>query len=306
MQLSDGKPEEAVATAEAALAATPTGEKKDERVELMLGQSQLKAGKKAQGDETLTALLKETDDPDIMNDAAYELADAGLELPLAEQTTRAALDKMEQQSRTWTLDENQMTLRQKTRMMEATWDTMGWIYFRNGKLKEAEEYVSAAWRGRQDAEVGSHLAEIAIERGDKNRALRDYELAQATFVNYDMMGVRTEPGTRQKEIMASADRLRKDGAHTSVTDAHDELQKMRTISLGAAAGMSGVAEYKLLVNGGIILRAEQAGTKSVAGGEERLKKVALAGFLPPQSVAQLVFTGVLNCHSDTCELILEP
>lgn len=306
MQLSDGKPEEAAKTAEAALKLTPPDAKKNERLELMLGQAQIKAGAKAKGDETLTALLKGTDDPDMMNDAAYELADAGLELPLAEQTTRAALDKMEEQSRNWTLDENQMTLRQKTQMLQATWDTMGWVYFRDGKMAKAEEYISAAWRGRQDAEVGRHLGEIAAARGDKNAALTDYELAQATFPNYDMMGVRTEPGAPQKELMARAETLRKAGAHTAVTDARAELQKIRTIPLGAAAGLNGVAEYKLLLSGDSVLRVEQSGAKTIAGGEERLKKTKMSGFIPSGSNAQLVFLAMLNCHSNVCELLLEP
>jgi tetratricopeptide (TPR) repeat protein len=308
MQISDGKPEEAVKTAETALKLAPADSdaKKSERLELMLGRAEIKAGAKAKGDETLTALLKGTDDTGLMNDAAYELADAGLELPLAEQTTRAALDKMEAQSRSWTLDENEMTLRQKSQLLQATWDTMGWVYFRAGKLAEAQNYVSAAWRGRLNAEVGGHLGEIAAARGEKNAALTDYELAQGTFANYDMMGVRTDPGAPQKKLMAKADALRKSGARTSVTDARTALQKLRTVPLGPAAGMNGVAEYKMLLSGDEVLRVEPSGENTLAGGEARLKRTKLPGFMPTGSNAQLVLVGMLNCHAGVCELVLVP
>ncbi len=121
-----------------------------------------------------------------MNDAAYELADANVELPLAETTARAALDKMEAESEGWTLDEKPQTLASKTRLIEATWDTVGWIYFREGKLAEAEEWVKAAWLNRQTLAEGEHLGDIALAKGDRNAALTTYELALATSASHQM------------------------------------------------------------------------------------------------------------------------
>ena len=306
MEIADGEAAAAVKTSSDALARTPADEKKNERLELMLGQAQLKAGMKEDGHQTLAALLKSTDNPDMMNDVAYELADAGFELPLAEQTTRAALDKLEAESRTWTLDESLGTLRQRTQMLQATWDTMGWIYFRDGKVNEAERYIRAAWEGRQDLEVGKHLGEIELARGNKNAALTDYELAQAAAPSYDMMGVHTEPNAMQKELMRRTEELRKQGAHSTISDARESLQKVRTIPLGPAAGLNGVAEYKLLVSGDAVQRVVWTGSKTLPGGEERLKKAKLNGFIPTGSQAQLALSAMLNCHSDVCELVLMP
>jgi tetratricopeptide (TPR) repeat protein len=304
IQLEDGKPEEAVKTAEAVLAQTPAGEKQDERVELMLGRAQLRAGDKEKGHATLLALAKSTDDAGMMNDAAYALADAGLELAMAERTTRTALDRMEDESRTWTLDEAPKTLRAKTSLLQATWDTMGWIYFREGKTEAAEQYVRASWLGRQSEEVGKHLGEIAEAKGQKTDALKDYLLALETATKVDAMGVHREPGPMEKDLNARAEALRNAGVKANIPE--DALQKLRMIPIGLANGLNGVGEYKILVGARGIVRVEPSGGKILAGGEERLKKTKLPGFVPDGSNGQLAFTALLNCHSGECELVLEP
>ena len=161
---------------------------KDERLQLALGRAQIAAGLKQKGHDTLLALMKATEDPDMMNDSAYELADANLELPLDESTTKTALHKMIKESQTWTLDENPQRLLMKSRMIEATWDTMGWILYREGKLDEADSYLRAAWRNTQSATRAKHLGEVAEAKGKKDEALTMYELAAATFSPVDMMG----------------------------------------------------------------------------------------------------------------------
>jgi tetratricopeptide (TPR) repeat protein len=306
MLIDDGKPAEAAKAVEEALAASPGGDKPNEALELMLGRAQLRAGMKDKGHQTLLSLVKTTDNPDMMNDAAYELADAGLELPLAEQTTRAALDKMEQQSLTWTLDENEQTLRTKTRMLQATWDTMGWVYFREGNLVKAEQYVRASWLGRQDAEVGKHMGEIEAARGNKNAALLDYQMALATIPTYDMLGVHKERRTPvEVDLAARIEGLRKGGAQGGATDPTQALQKLRFLPLGPANGLNGTAEYKLLVSGGAVGRIEPTGDKTLAGGVNRLKKAPLSALVPAGSMAQLVLGAMLNCHSGVCELVVE-
>jgi tetratricopeptide (TPR) repeat protein len=304
MQIDDGQPLEAVKTAEVALAATPESEKRDERVELLLGRAQLRAGLKDKGHATLLALAKSTDDAGMMNDAAYELADAGLELLMAEQTTRTALDRMEEETRTWTLDEAPTTLKQKTSLLQATWDTMGWIYFREGKTEAAEQYVRASWLGRQSEEVGKHLGEIDEAKGEKAEAVKDYLLALETVAKYDVMGVHREAGPMEKDLNARVDALRSTGVKANIPES--ALQTMRMIPIGPAAGLNGVGEYKILVSASGISRVEPSNGKLLAGGEERLKKTKLPGFVPEGSNGQLAFTVLLNCHSGVCELVLEP
>jgi len=272
---------------------------------LLLGRAQIAAGMKEKGHDTLLALMKTTENPDMMNDSAYELADAGQELTLAESTTRTALRKMTEDSKTWTLDENPQRLLAKSRMTTATWDTMGWILYREGRLEEAESYLKAAWLNAQSDTMAEHLGELEAAKGKKDEALTTYELGIATISPYDMMGVRKAPGAEEKKLQQRADVLRKAGAKSSIHDARGRLREIRTISLGAAGGLDGVAEYRLLLNRGRVVRAEKNGIKELKGGEDRLKGAKLDEFWPTGSEATLVRNGMLNCHSSVCELVLE-
>src|ERR1039458_2647134 len=170
MLIEDGDAKTAVAEGEAAFARLPA-DGKNETARIALGQAYLLAGDKEKGRTALEAVLKNAEDAETLNDAAYELADASLDLPLAEASTRAALDKLAEESNGWTLDEDPQMLRAKTNLIVATWDTLGWIYFREGKLDQALSYVQAGWVGSLNMESGKHLGEVLTARGDKAGAL---------------------------------------------------------------------------------------------------------------------------------------
>ena len=91
-----------------------------------------------------------------------------------------------------------------------------------------------------------------------------------------------------------------------MNDAPKKLQEDRKISLGAAKGLNGVAEYRLLLSGGKVVGAKKSGEKELPGGEERLKEAKLAGYWPADSDAKLVRNGMLNCYAGVCELVLMP
>ena len=303
--------------AKAALASKPTDAGPDAQLEYMLGQAQLKSGQTELGRKTLVDLLGETEDATIMNNAAYALAEAGLEYPLAEKITRAALAKMEDESRAWTLDERQQTLKQKSQLIANTWDTMGWILYREGKKAEGESYVNAAWLNLQTAEVGGHLAEIVLGKGDKNGALTDYELAISTISWHStqnsgqtkVIRLGSEAGAKNKvesDLTAKADELRKVGAKSTTKDAPSTLQKLRTLQLGPAAGLNGTAEYRILLNAEKVERVEATGDKTLADGDKRLLKADFKGWVPEGSKAALVKVVLLNCHSAMCDVVIEP
>jgi predicted Zn-dependent protease len=46
-------------------------------------------------------------------------------------------------------------------------DSMGWVQFRLGKLKEAEDYLRRAYAMRQDPEIAVHLGEVLWFKGQK-------------------------------------------------------------------------------------------------------------------------------------------
>jgi tetratricopeptide (TPR) repeat protein len=293
--LTEGDALGAAAAVTASLSQMSADAKKNEGLQLLLGRAQIKAGMKDKGDATLVALLHSTENSGIMNDAAYELADAGLELPLAETMTQTALGRMEDESRNWTLDENLQTLRNKSSLIAATWDTRGWILFRDGKVDEAEKYVKAAWLNRQSSDIGEHVAAIALKKGDRDAALTALTLA-----------IVSAPASDAPRLTAQAADLRKGGAKTSVKNAQVTLQDMRTLALGPANGLNGTAEYRMLLSADKVDRVEATGDKTLPGGDERLMKADFKGWVPEGSKAELVKMAMLNCHSGVCELVIEP
>jgi hypothetical protein len=146
--------------------------------------------------------------------------------------------------------------------------------------------------------IAEHVGELAAAKGRKDEALTAYELGVAA----------SRPGPEQKKLQEKAEALRKAGAKSSFSDAHHKLEESRKIPIGAARGMQGVSEYRLLLNGGKVIRAKKSGADDLTlpGGEDRLKETKLVGFSPIGSQASLVRMGMLNCHSGVCELGLMP
>jgi Flp pilus assembly protein TadD len=58
-------------------------------------------------------------------------------------------------------------------------DSMGWVLFRMGKLKEAEQSLRQAYALRGDAEIAVHLGEVLWTRGDKSGAAKLWREARA-------------------------------------------------------------------------------------------------------------------------------
>lgn len=305
--MQQGKAAEAAAAGETAMAKLPDNEKKDENLQLLIGRAQIAAGMKEKGHATLVALLNTTKKPEMMNDSAYELADAGLELPLGESKTRAAVTSMETESKAWTLEGNPSTLLAKSRLTVATWDTLGWVLFREGKMDEAGSYLKAAWRNAPSPTIAEHLGELEEARGERNAALGTYELGLASVQHFNGMGAkRPAASAEETKLQERIDALRKKGAKTSVGNPKQVLQDLRTFSLGATKGMRGSAQYWLLLTDGKVGSAKTVGTDPLQGGMERVKKTNLAEYWPAGSNAALVRKGILFCGANGCQLVLEP
>jgi hypothetical protein len=63
----------------------------------------MKDGQKAAGSATLLSALRETDDPGLCNDLAYELADADYVTQEVEDASRKAAEQLTAESANWTL-----------------------------------------------------------------------------------------------------------------------------------------------------------------------------------------------------------
>jgi len=56
-------------------------------------------------------------------------------------------------------------------------DTLGWVYFKKGQLKEAERYLSNASIFMEDSEIYDHLGQVYYEMGEFEKAKTNWQKA---------------------------------------------------------------------------------------------------------------------------------
>jgi predicted Zn-dependent protease len=293
--VQDGQPGEAIAVLEAASKRAPD-DSLHGRVMAQLGGAQLKAGEKEKAEATLGALLRNTNDPGLLNDAAYALANASLDLDLAEKSAGKAVDTLSAQSSSWTLDGDVKTQTATTRMILSAWDTIGWVLFRQGKLDEAKGYIQATWQSRPSSEVGLHLGQIFEAQRDKRTALGIYLEAQQT--NRDSSKDVTDELKRRIDVLIKAGVVLSD---KEKTDLHISLEKSR---INNPDHVTGIADYEILLSGGksVDVRSMRDAATHIAGGEAKISGSNFTNWTPPGSTAKLRLRALLNCHHEACTL----
>jgi len=98
------------------------------------------------------------DNADALNFIGYTYADKGINLDQAETHIKKALN-----------------LAPNTGYIV---DSLGWVYFRKGMLREAIENLErAAELSPGDAAIRDHLGDVYLESGDISRALKSYQYA---------------------------------------------------------------------------------------------------------------------------------
>ena len=298
LEHKSGDDEGSLRTLRAALAAHP----EDRGVQTQLTETLVRLHRETEAASAAKAAMDGSDDPTVLNSNAYVLAEVKTELPLAETKARRAVDLLEEASARQSIDEVNNAAFQRTDSLVATWDTLGWIYFLEGRLKDAESLVAAAWFNQPNLVVGDHLAQIREALGQKTEALTLEELAVAT-----------DGAAGDEETMASVrkrmERLRSAGAKSMVGDARAALQRMRTFEVKRPANLKGWGTFRVeLAGDGVRESALVQGAPTLKPMTEELKRTVIAGAVPKGSQARLVRDGVLSCSSGAakCEFVLMP
>jgi tetratricopeptide (TPR) repeat protein len=243
-------------------------------------------------------LADAADDPGVMNDAAYLLAETNSELPLAEEKTRKALESMDKATATAAISEaNQQTFRRSS-LLVASWDTFGFVLMKEEKLDEARDYLEAAWRNRPDAVVGLHYGQLLEALGDTKEAMHIYQEVQRPH----------RPGTAtpaDQQIDASIARLKKAGTLPPGNAAGEvTLQEERTfkIKFKTPSKTYGSATYRLQLAAGATQAVMRVSGEPVQDGvEEIIKQLTLPHLVPSRSKARIVRDGVLTCSPGRTE-----
>jgi len=131
----------------------------DVELQFELGAALERSGDKASAEATFLAILdKHPENAGTMNYLGYMWAEQGVHLDRAAEMLNKAV----------TLEPGN----------GAYLDSLGWAYFRQGKLDLAEKYLNnAAQILPRDATVHEHLGDVLAKRGDTTRALSLYRVA---------------------------------------------------------------------------------------------------------------------------------
>ncbi|HKR26910.1 MAG TPA: DUF3857 domain-containing protein [Acidobacteriaceae bacterium] len=243
------------------------------------------------------SVLDGADDPGMLNDAAYLLSETGKNLSVAEDASRRGIAKLEADSAGMTADQANSHAFAEANLLVASWDTLGWILYKEGKVEEAKPLLSAAWRASLRAEVGNHLAQLYEATGDKADALSTWNLAAAA------LGKDDNPELRE-EIHEGVRRL----SGAVQTTARGSLQDLRTYTISRPAGVSGWGTYRLEITAGGVIEARQmTGQKAITGVDPEIGAMKFPELIPSGSKAHLLRSAVVSCSmGKTCQVVLVP
>jgi len=128
-------------------------------LQFALGSTYERAGEKANAEKAFLAILeKHPDHYGTLNYLGYMWAESGVNLERAQEMLTRAVNAEPRNG--------------------AYIDSLGWVYYREGKLDLAEKYLTDATRLLpRDATVHEHLGDVLAKRGETSKALNLYRTA---------------------------------------------------------------------------------------------------------------------------------
>ena len=290
LYMSQKRYSEATSLLESAAKTDPT----DANLQLSLGAAFLRSNRTDMGLEALHKALELDPNELMLNNVAYELAEADTHLADALSYSQKSLNEIE--AKLPRIDP--ATIRKEhlelTASIGAYWDTLGWIYFKRGNLPLAETYLKAAWELRQDGVIGDHLGQIYEKEHKLTDALHMYNLALEASPNMPetQARMRTLAHVRLPEHRMSAG---------------EELSWMRTTKLPKVSDTSASADFDVLIapSGKVESAVFVAGAELLRDASKILQEMSFTETLPAGSTAYLRRRGVLSCDSG-CAFVVYP
>jgi tetratricopeptide (TPR) repeat protein/transglutaminase-like putative cysteine protease len=256
-------------------------------------------------------LAQKGDDPELLNEIAYNLAENKISLDLARQYAEKALQKLEEQGQgAESSDEAGLRVTFDLAML---WDTLGWVYFQQGDMNRAEPFVRAAWLLGEDELVAEHLGEIYAKEGKAQQAAHCYELALAvssapkSMPGFPQTNVIKAARKQEDAISARYQKLtgkkpaieirRLPNGQWTETPA-EQLRHSREIELRNERKLSGKAQFL------VRMKPDKVDSADYASGDETLKPLVdslkaahYPLIFPPESAAILVLRVDVSCQA---------
>jgi Flp pilus assembly protein TadD len=270
----------------------------DPQLHVDLGKAYLAVGPPDKAQAEFDRAIEIAPTPTVWNNVAYAYAVEGVNLPRARQYARAAVDATTASLRNVNLDHVGLKDVAAVAGLGAFWDTLGWVYFREGNLAEAERYVRAAWLLNLNGEVGDHLAQIQERLGHREEAAQTYALALAARRPL------SETRARLVKLLGGEQRI-----DAMVQRARNDLVQLRSVPLGTTVKQDLQGSVTLLFGPGPKVEEIQ-----YASGNDRLRVLDAALraaryplILPDTAQVRVLRRGVVTCSSDkgNCVVVLD-
>jgi tetratricopeptide (TPR) repeat protein len=282
---------EATSLFEAAAKTNPS----DAFAQLRLGMVRLRSHNKDQGMQVMHKALQIDPGAEMLNDVAYEMAEANTNLAEALAYSQKSVQEMDERSQKVDFANVQKADLQLPFTMANYWDTLGWIYFKMDDLARAESYLESAWQLGQEGAVGDHLGQVYEKQKKLPAALHMYNLA-------------LEANPRLEETPSRMRNLANVPLPANRVNAREELNLMRTVQLPAITKTDASADFDvLLVSSGKIEGANFVrGSDILRSAGKNLENAHVEEPFPPASTARLVRRGILSCSSYGCSFVFYP
>jgi TonB family protein len=267
----------------------------DASVQVLLGTVALRSHRTDQGLNAFHKALEIDSGAFMLNNVAYELAEAGTNLPDALVYSQRSVKEVEERSQKVDLESIQKADLQLSLTISAYWDTLGWIYFKMGDLARAESYLNSAWQLSQDGLVGDHLGQVYEKEHKLPAAVHMYNLA-------------LEANPRLEETPSRMGNLAHVRLPKNRRGAKEELIEMRTVKLPAIIRETASADFDvLLVAGGKVEKVNfLRGSEMLRHVGESLEKTLFEEIFPPDSTAHLLRRGSFSCSYTGCSFVFYP
>ncbi len=249
---------------------------------------------------------------DTLNNIGYALADKNIALDQAQDYLERALHGVEAASAQPDAPEGERL--RTTRVLGKVWDSVGWLYFRQGKYEQAQRFLHAAWLLAQDPMAGDHLGQLYERQGKKSEAAHIYMLAYASF---PLSRFTSEEGDRKallehyKRVMGRdanpgvfSITRKADGTYTQMPS--EELSQMRTVKISTTAAISANATFAIVLSPGKIESVKYvSGDESLQPMLDHLGYAKLHPEFPDSGPVSMARQGIMSCEKGLgCSLVL--
>lgn len=268
--------------------------------QVRLGEAYLNTGDDRKAMAAFDRAVEISATPVIWNNIAYQLSLKKSHLDKARtyaesaiSSTTAALGAVSLQS----VNQQQVEL---TAHLARYWDTLGWVAFAEGRVEEAEKYVSAAWQLSQLTDAGDHLGQVNEKLGKKADAIRLYALS------YNSRWAQSETRDRLAALTGNAN------VDEVIAQHKNALQALRTLKVKNPGKVQGDAAFFVMFStNGKMANVQEVkflrGSQELKQMDSVLRSLAYPQSSPDGNPVTLLRRGTLSCtlSSSDCTFVFD-